>query len=102
MHQNAIAHRVWILPLGTPAMIDEAAPRYTQARTWQGAEPLAARGAVSRQRGRRRDALGKPDERHKELRKELSGARKERTAALEVQCNGLSAPAPAMMAPGRS
>lgn len=49
-----------------------------------------AESELAQRQKRERDALGKPDERHKELRKELKEARKERTEALEVQCNGLS------------
>ena len=45
---------------------------------------------LAQKQRKERDALGKPDERHTGLRHELVEARKERTAALEVQCNGLS------------
>lgn len=44
---------------------------------------------AQRQR-KERDALGKPDEKHRELRKELTTARKERSEALAAQCDGLS------------
>jgi chromosome segregation protein len=47
-------------------------------------------GDLAQKQRKERDALGKPGDRHKELRHELTDARKERTAALEVQCDGLS------------
>ncbi|QWF22245.1 AAA family ATPase [Nocardioides sp. LMS-CY] len=45
---------------------------------------------AQRQR-KERDTLGKPDEKHRELRKELTAARRERSEALAAQCDGLSA-----------
>lgn len=45
---------------------------------------------LTQRQKKERDTLGRPDGRHRELRRELGDARKERTAALEVQCNGLS------------
>ena len=49
----------------------------------------AASDLAQRQR-KERDTLGKPDEKHRELRHELTAARKERSAALATQCDGLS------------
>ena len=44
---------------------------------------------AQRQR-KERDTLGKPDEKHRELRNELTAARRERSEALAAQCDGLS------------
>lgn len=51
---------------------------------------------AQRQR-KERDALGKPDEKHRELRKELTAAWKERSDALSAQCDGLSASSDGMI-----
>lgn len=56
----------------------------------------AASELAQRQR-RERDSLGKPAERHRELRKELTAARRERSDALAAQCDGLSAASDGMI-----
>lgn len=48
-----------------------------------------ARELLQRQRAER-DALGKPEAKHKEFRAELTAARKERTSALQAECEALS------------
>lgn len=47
-------------------------------------------GDLAQRQRKERDALGKPVERHQELRKELAEARRERSATLAAQCDGLS------------
>lgn len=47
-------------------------------------------GDLAQRQRKERDALGKPVERHQELRKELTEARRERSATLAAQCEGLS------------
>lgn len=56
----------------------------------------AASELAQRQR-RERDTLGKPDEKHRELRRELKTARTERSEALAAQCAGLSASSDGMI-----
>ena len=51
---------------------------------------------AQRQR-KERDTLGKPDEKHRVLRKELTAAWKERSDALAAQCDGLSASSDGMI-----
>ena len=48
-------------------------------------------GELAQKQRNLRDGLGNPVARHRELRKELIEVRRERTAALKVQCSGLSA-----------
>ncbi|MBS4754130.1 AAA family ATPase [Nocardioides sp. zg-ZUI104] len=47
-------------------------------------------GDLAQRQRKERDALGKPVERHQELRKELTECRSERSATLAAQCEGLS------------
>lgn len=47
-------------------------------------------GDLAQRQRKERDALGKPVERHQELRKELTESRRERSATLAAQCEGLS------------
>lgn len=54
-------------------------------------------GELAQKQRKERDGLGKPDGRHSELRKDLTGARRERTAALVAQCAGLSASSDGMI-----
>lgn len=55
-----------------------------------------ARELVQRQRTDR-DALGKPGDKHKEFRAELTAARKERTSALRAECEALAASSDGMI-----
>lgn len=47
-------------------------------------------GDLAQRQRKQRDALGRPLERHRELRSELTEVRTRRTEALSAQCNGLS------------
>lgn len=54
-------------------------------------------GELAQGQRNERAGLGKPIERHKELRQELADARRERTEALVAQCDGLSASSDGMI-----
>lgn len=54
-------------------------------------------GELAQGQGKERDSLGKPTERHQELRTELTEARRERSAMLAAQCDGLSASSDGMI-----
>lgn len=60
-------------------------------------EQQKAAGDLAQRQRKERDALGKPVERHQELRKELTESRRERSATLEAQCEGLSSSSDGMI-----